>query len=89
MTIKKTREAQRKRTSTVDNILNHVTENNVEFTADLLAKVIDNGGTDLGQMVTQKSKVLQNNSSLNVENIVGLISGTRKSDFPPIFFFSV
>ena len=52
----------------------------IMFTSDLLAKVIDNGGAYLGQMVTQKSKVFQNNSSLNVENIVGLISRTRTSD---------
>ena len=58
------------------------------FTADMLAKVIDNGGIYLGQMVRQKSKVFQNNSSLNVEYIVGLISHTRTSDLPPIFIKS-
>ena len=52
-----TSEARRKRTKTVDNVLNHVTENNIEFKADLLAKGVDKGGNDLGEMVTKKSRI--------------------------------
>ena len=76
-----TGEGKRKRARTVDNVLEHLTENNEEAKAEIIANIIDKGGDKLGGRVLTKSKVLQNNTSLNSEETVSLIAGTRSSDF--------
>ena len=76
-----TGEGKRKRARTVDNVLEHLIKNKEEAQAEIIANIIDKGGDKLGGRVLIKSKVLQNNTSLNSEETVSLIAGTRSSDF--------
>jgi deoxycytidylate deaminase len=74
-------EAQRKRTKTVDNILNHNNENSKTNKAKMISKIIDDEGGDFGKKVELSSKVLQENESLSVAETNSLQVGTRSSGF--------
>ena len=52
-----TSEGKRKRARTVDNVLKHLTENNEEAKAEIIANIIDKEGDKLGGRVLTKSKV--------------------------------
>ena len=74
-------EAQRKRARNVDNILNHVNENNKDHKAKMISKIIDAEGPNFGKKVKLSSKVLQENDSLTVVETNNLQVATRSSGF--------
>ena len=70
-----------KRAKAVDNILNHTSEHDKEAKAGLVAKIIDKEGSQFGQDILKKSKVMQETRKLNAEKTAGLITGVRGSEF--------
>jgi hypothetical protein len=76
-------EGKRKKARTVNSVMNHLTENKSDEKAEMVAKLIDMNETespDFANIVMKKSKVLQDNLSLNAEQTTSLIAGSRASD---------
>ena len=74
-------EAQRKRTKTIDNILNHINDNSKANKAKMISRIIDDEGGDFAKKVKLSSKVMQENESLSVGETNSLQVGTRSSGF--------
>ena len=74
-------ETRNKRTKGVDNILNHVNENDKENKAKMISKIIDDEGNDFAKKVKLSSKTLKENESLTVTETNSLQTGTRSSEF--------
>ena len=72
-------EAQRKRARNVDNILNHVNENNMDHKAKMISQIIDAEGQNFGKQVKLSSKVLQENDSLTVVEVFRVLMETNKN----------
>ena len=70
-----------KRAKAVDNILNHTSEHDKLAKAVLVAKIIDKEGSEFGEEILQKSKVMQETRSLNPEQTASMITGTRSADY--------
>ena len=70
-----------KRAKAVDNILNHTSEHDKLAKAVMVAKIIDKEGSEFGEEILQKSKVMQETRSLNPEQTASMITGTRSADY--------
>ena len=73
--------AQIKRAKKMNNILDHASMNDKDGKALLMAKMIDQEGEEFGANVEKKSKVMQQNKTLNPEQTSGLMTTTRGSEY--------
>ena len=70
-----------KRAKAVGDILEHFSEHSSQVKAELVSKIIDREGANFGQNVFQNSKVLKEMNQLDREDTVGLMTGTRSSEY--------
>ena len=70
-----------KRAKAVSDILEHFSEHSSQVKAELVPKIIDREGANFGQNVFQNSKVLKEMNQLDREDTVGLMTGTRSSEY--------
>ena len=70
-----------KRAKAVDNILNHTSQHDKHAKAGMLAKIIDREGSNFGEDILKKSKVMQETRKLSVESTAGLMTGGRGSEY--------
>ena len=73
--------AQIKRAKKMNNILDHASMKDKDGKASLMAKIIDQEGEEFGANVEKKSKVMQQNKTLNPEQTSGLMTTTRGSEY--------
>ena len=73
--------AQIKRAKKMNNILDHASMKDKDGKASLMAKTIDQEGEEFGANVEKKSKVMQQNKTLNPEQTSGLMTTTRGSEY--------
>ena len=73
--------AQIKRAKKMNNILDHASMNDKDGKALLMAKMIDQEGEEFGANVEKKSKVMQQNKTLNPEQTSDLMTTTRGSEY--------
>ena len=65
----------------MNNILDHASMNDKDGKALLMAKMIDQEGEEFGANVEKKSKVMQQNKTLNPEQTSDLMTTTRGSEY--------
>ena len=70
-----------KRAKAVDNILNHTSQHDKHAKAGMIAKIIDREGSNFGEDILKKSKVMQETRKLSVESTAGLMTGGRGSEY--------
>ena len=73
--------AQIKRAKKMSNILDHASVKDKDGKASLMAKIIDQEGEEFGANVEKKSKVMQQNKTLNPEQTSDLMTTTRGSEY--------
>ena len=76
-------EGKRKKSKTMNSVMNHLTANNSNDKAEMLAHIIDMNEIEnpgFGNKIVKKSKVLPNQFSLNAQQTTSLVTGTRASD---------
>ena len=65
----------------MSNILDHASVKDKDGKALLMAKIIDQEGEEFGANVEKKSKVIQQNKTLNPEQTSDLMTTTRGSEY--------
>ena len=77
---KKAKVSTKRESETVETVLDHLTGKNEEKKASLVAKVVDNMGSDFAKSVIDKSKVLKEKNKFSPLETAAIIAGSNSPD---------
>ena len=78
--VKNTTKRMRHQSQGLNEILDHMSDGNVEMKSKIIANVIDTGGESIASSVAKKSIAMKLTQKLSKEDAAGLISGAGLSD---------